>query len=324
MAVPAETVQTFAMFGIREDLSDVISNIAPTETPFYSMCKKGTAKNRSPEWQTDTLADADATNAAIEGDDVAADAVVATVRLKNYTQIMDKTVSVSTTGQAVDTAGRANELKYQVAKNGQELKRDIEARAVGNYASLAGDASTASTMAGAEAWITTNQGTVEAGGTAGGWDGAGIVDAQVNATATIDATEAQLKDVIRLCWAEGGDPTVILVNGEIKQAYSEFTGIATQYRDNPGRSTAKASILAAADVYISDFGTHSIMPDRFMSTRSALVLDPKLWELKFLQPFKTVPLAKTGHNDKRLMSVELTLCSKNELGNGKVVDINAA
>jgi hypothetical protein len=321
MAVPTGTVQTFAMVGIREDLSDVISNISPTETPMYSMARKGRTGSRSPEWQIDTLQAADPDNKTIEGDDVTGDTMQQPTRVKNYVQLMDKVVIVSTTGQAVDAAGRASELKYQVAKSGQELKRDIEARITQNDASVVGAAGTAGEMAGAESWIETNT-SLGATGTVGGFDsGTGLVDAPGDGTQRA-ADEAQLKEVIRECWTAGGDPSVIMVGGFNKQAFSAFSGIATQYKDNGGRSLSRAVILGAADMYVSDFGEHRIIPNRFQRDRTALVLDPSLWELKFLQPFKTVPLAKTGHSDKRLMSAELTLCCKNEAGNGKVADLN--
>jgi len=323
MTVPTGTVQTFAMVGIREDLSDVISNISPTETPFYSMCRKGTAMNRSPEWQTDELDDADPTNAVVEGDDVVADDATPTVRLKNYTQLMDKVVSVSTTGQASDTAGRANELKYQVAKRGQELKRDIEARITQNNASVVGNATTAGEMAGFEAWIETNADR-GAGGASGGFNtSTGLVDAPTDGTPAA-ATEANLKNVIRDVWTAGGDPSIIMTGGFNKQAFSEFTGIATQYKDNGGRSMKRAVILGAADYYVSDFGEHSIIPNRFQRDESALIIDPSLWEIKFLQAFKTTPLAKTGHSDKRMISAELTLCSRNEAGNGIYADLTVS
>ena len=323
MAVPPGTTQTFAMVGIREDLSDVISNISPTETPFYSMCRKERTGSRMPEWQTDTLADADPDNAAIEGDDVVGDAFDPTVRLRNYVQLMDKTVIVSTTGQAVNTAGRADELRYQVAKRGQELKRDIEARITQNGASAPGDAGTAGTMAGAESWITTNADHGAGGSTPGYQSGTGIVPPPVDGTPR-PAAEDDLKNVIRLAWEAGGDPSVIMTGGFNKQAFSAFAGIATQYKDNTARSLSRAVILGAADYYVSDFGEHRIIANRFQRDEAALVLDPSLWSLAFLQPFKTDPLGKTGHSDKRLLSVELTLKSWNEAGNGKVADLTTA
>ncbi len=322
MAVPTGAVQTFAMTGIREDLSDVISNISPTETPFYSMCKKGKTKSRTPEWQIDTLAAASASNAAIEGDDAAGDTMTHPTRVKNVVQLFEKVVVVSTSAQAVDTAGRSSELKYHVAKSGQEVKRDMEASLTTNNASVVGNASTAGELGGAESWIETNV-SFGTGGAVGGFNtGTGIVDAATDGTDRT-VTEAFLKTVIKDCWTAGGDPTMIMVGGSTKQVMSGFAGIATQYKDN-GSSMKRAVILGAADYYVSDFGEHRIVPNRFSRDTTALVLDPKLWSVKFLQPFKTVPLAKTGHSDKRLLSAEMTLCSHNEAGNGKVADITVA
>ena len=322
-SLPTNTVQTFALVGIREDLSDIISNISPTESPFYSMCRKGKTKSRTPEWIIDSLAAATSTNKQIEGYDVEGETGTTPVRVKNIVQLMDKVVSVSTTAQAVDTAGRSSELKYQVAKRGQELKRDIEASITRNNASVVGNASTAGQLGSAESWIETNVDRGATGADGGFNSGTGVVDAPTDGTARA-ATEAQLKAVIRDCWSAGGDPSVVMVGPFNKQAYSAFAGIATQYKDNGGRSMSRAVILGAADYYVSDFGEHKIVPNRFSRDESALVLDPKLWEIKFLQPFKTTPLAKTGHNDKRLLSVELTLCCKNEAGNGIVADLTTS
>ena len=321
MSLPTNTVQTFAMVGIREELTDVITNISPMDVPFYSMCRKGKTKSRNPEWIKDVLASADADNAVVEGYDVTADAGVQPTRLKNYVQLMDKVVSVSTTGQAVESAGRANELKYQVAKKGKELKRDIEARVTGNKASVVGNASTAGKCAGIEAWIETNV-SIAGDGAVGGFDtGTGLVDAATDGTQRA-FTEAMIKEVVRECWSGGGEPDIIMVGPFNKQVASGFAGIATQYKENSGMR--RATILGAADVYVSDFGEHRIVPNRFSRDRTAIALDKDALEIKFLQPFSTTPLAKTGHNDKRLLACEFTLCVKDEAMLGKVADLTTS
>lgn len=320
MTLPTGAVQTFAMVGIREELSDTITNISPMDVPFYSMCRKGKTKSRSPEWLKDTLAAADPTNGQVEGYDVTGDAMVQPTRLKNYVQLMEKVVVVSTTAQAVESAGRESELKYQVAKSGKELKRDMEARLTGNYASVVGNASTAGRCAGIEAWIETNVSTV---GAVGGFDtGTGLVDAATDSTQRA-FTEAMLKEVVREAWSAGGDPDIIMVGPFNKQVASTFAGIATQYKDN-GPGSRRATILGAADVYVSDFGEHRIVPNRFSRDRTALVLDADALEVKFLQPMSTTPLAKTGHSDKRLLSCEFTLCVKDEAMLGKVADLTTS
>lgn len=319
MAVPTGAVQTFAMVGIREELSDVITNISPMDVPFYSMCKKGKTKSRSPEWLKDSLQAADGTNAQVEGDDRTGGTMYQPTRLKNYVQLMDKVVVVSTTAQSVDAAGRSSELKYQVAKSGKELKRDMEARLTGNYASVVGNASTAGKCAGAEAWIETNVSTV---GAVGGFDsGTGLVDAATDSTQRAIA-ESMIKEVVREAWSAGGEPSTMMVGPFNKQAVSAFSGIATQYRENSGQK--RATILGAADVYVSDFGELRIVPNRFQRDRTALLLQPDTWEIKFLQPFSTTPLAKTGHSDKRLLATEFTLCVTDEACNGKIADLTTS
>lgn len=318
MAVPTNTYQTFQTVGIREDLSDTIYNIAPTETPFTSMIRKGKSSTSYTEWQIDTLAAADADNAVIEGDDATTDAAVATTRPGNYVQLMDKVVQVSSTNQAVNAAGRKNEMSYQVAKRGKELKRDIEKMALSKNASVAGNASTARKSGGLGAWLSTNT-DHGATGSAGGFS-AGIVAAPTAGTARA-LTETIFKTVISDTWTAGGDPTKVIVNAAQKKAISAFGGIATLYRDTAG-SKKQASIMGAADLYISDFGEHQIIADRFAPTDTVYCVDPEYWELAHVQPFKTTDLAKTGHSDRKMLSVELTLCSKNEAANGGVYDLS--
>jgi hypothetical protein len=245
------TLQTFAMVGIRESLSDAITNISPEETPFYSMIPKGKTRSRNPEWQKDSLTAVDGDNKQVEGFDVEGDTLTDPTRLRNYVQLQDKTVVVSDTANAVDTAGRSNELNYQVAKEGKSLKRDMEAALTRNNASVAGNASTAGEMGGYLSWIETNSDR-EAGGSDGGYNtGTNIVDAATNGSQRA-STEDQLKTVIKSCWDAGGDPSVIMVGSFQKQKYSAFAGIATQYKDNKGRSMQRAVILGAADAYVSD------------------------------------------------------------------------
>jgi len=339
MTVASNTVQTFAMVGIREDLSDTITMIDPTEVPFYSGISKKSAKNRTPEWQTDSLAAPDPANMNIEGDTAANDAGTQPVRLKNVVQLFDKVVEVSSTAQAVEAAGREDELAYQVLKRGKEIKRDFEARATGNYASVLGAAGTAGQMGGAEAYIKTNVSRGATGSSGGYNTGTGLIVAATDGTLR-QATEALLKDVIQQAWMRGGNPSTIMVNGAMKQKFSGFTGIATQYRDNPG--TKAAVIIAAADIYKSDFGLHSIVPNRFMchgtgrdntwtnkartdiedANRTALVLDMSSWSARFLQPLKTSPLAKLGHSDRKMLAAELTLECADEQKNGVLADID--
>lgn len=122
MANPVGTFLTYQAIGNKEDLANLISNISPTETPFMSMAKKGKATHTKTEWQKDSLRAA-ATNTQVEGDTPSNTTVVPTTRLFNGCQISSYAFNVSGTQRAMDPAGRADELAYQLVKYGKELKR---------------------------------------------------------------------------------------------------------------------------------------------------------------------------------------------------------
>jgi len=335
MSIITNTVQTFGMVGIREELSDRILNIAPTDTPFTSMAKKGKTSSRNPEWQRDTLASPDPTNAQIEGNDLVATSGTTGQpdRLKNIVQLFDKKVTVSDTAIAVNTAGRANELKYQVAKKSKEIKRDMEMRFCGNYASVVGNTSTAGQLGSVESWIATNA-SRGSGGSSGGYDSnTGLTVAATDGTGRT-FTEALLKAAIKAAWDAGGEPDTIMVSGSKKQTFSGFTGIATQF--NQVNDSNKVMLYGAADIYKSDFGQHKVVPNRFIGAgasprsatnglypgQTALILTPSTWEIKFLQPFTVTPLARTGHAEQRLLKTECTLACLEERGNAVVADLS--
>lgn len=319
MAVPTNTVQTFDRVSIREDFTDIISNISPTETPFVSNIGSTIARQRTHEWQTDSLVAADGDNKHVEGDDTAANVAAPTTRLANTTQIFKKSVTISGTSRAVDNAGYADELVYQVEKRGQEIKRDVETRMCGDFAAVTGNSSTASESAGAVAFMRTNanRGTGGADPTLSGK----LVDAASTAGTLRNFTEAQLKDVIQQAWTAGGNVSMALMSGPLKQTASTFAGIADlrkQAGDGP------ATIIGAADVYVSDFGDISFVPSRFTTGRDVLVIDPSLWEVADLRPYQIEELSKTGDSEKRQMLCEKTLVCMNDAGNGVIADVQAA
>lgn len=301
------------MIGILDDLEDEIYNISPVQTPFLSRAKRMKATQTLHEWQTDVLATAVATNSNIEGDDATNDAQVATVRIGNYTQIPDKVILVTGTSRAVKSAGRGDELDYKIAQAGKELKRDMETQLTRNIASAAGSATVARTSASVESWITTNDDR-GASGSQGGYS-AGIVAAPTDGTQRA-FTETIAKNVIQLAWAAGGDPTVIMVGPKNKQVFSGFTGNSTRFDKSEDKS-----VTASVDVYVSDFGTHQIVANRFSRDRSALFLDMDYWGVAYLRPFQTKPLAKTGDSDRVQLLSEYCLVSKNEAASGIAADL---
>ena len=313
MAQPTNTFDTYDSVGEREDLSDVIYSISPTDTPFISSAAKTKATAVLHEWQTDALAAAATNNAVIEGDEATLDAVSATTRLSNSSQIMDKTVVITGTQEAVDKAGRASELAYQIAKKAKELKRDMEATVTGNQAEVTGNASTARKFGSLGAWIETND-DLGASGSSGGSGNTARTDGTQRAF-----TEASLKTVIKSVWNEGGDPSMIMVGPFNKQKLSGFTGNSTRFD-----AGADATLYTSVDVYASDFGQLQVVPNRFSRDRDAYVLDMNYFAIAFLRDFSMHELSKTGDSEKRQLLVEATLESRNEKASGLVADLTTS
>ena len=311
------TFTAHSAIGQREDLIDVIYSISPTETPIMSSLPRTKATAVSHEWQTDSLAAASTANAAVEGADATSATLTPTVRLSNFTQIVQKTVQVSGTLDAVNKAGRRSERAYQLAKASSELKRDMEAIITANQGRSAGSSSTARTLGALLSWIKTN--TSEGTG--------GAVPAPSGVSTRTDGTqrafqESFLKTVVASVFDSGGSPTMLVVGSALKQKVSTFAGIAAQRYMAP--SNEPTTIIGAADVYLSDFGTLSCIPDRFCRNRDAFILDPEYAALAYLRPFQTNDLAKAGDSEKTQLLCEFTLEMRNEAAHGAVYDLDPA
>lgn len=316
-SVPGGTFTGYAAIGEREDLQDIIYDISPMDTPFMSNAGRGRASAVFHEWQTDELAAASSTNAQVEGDDYNADTATPTVRLGNYTQISAKAPRVTGTLRAVNTAGRRDELSYQIAKRGRELKRDIESALLGLQAADDGSAATARSLAGVASWLFNNQvkkGTAATTPTV--TSGAPTTAPTAGTAATF--VEADLKSIVKQCWDNGGNPTVIMTGSFNKQVASGFAGIGTQFRDVQPSEVMPGSIVGAADIYISDFGQHQIVANRFMPSGNVYALDMEYFEVAYLRPIQQEDLAKTGDSDRKLLIAEYTLCAKEPKSSGKI------
>ena len=317
MTVPTNTYSRYGAIGVREDLSDVIYDISPTDTPVMSSIGKAKATQTNHEWQTDVLAAATTANALIEGDDATAASISPTVRVGNFTQIVGKTIQVSGTLEAVDKAGRKSEKAYQLARAASEIKRDIETIITGNQAKTNGTINSAARKMGSLlSYITSNVSKGSAGTNPTG-DGSDIR----SDTTTRTFLESMLKDVAQQIFEDGGTPKLLVVPPGLKATVSGFTGVAEQRYVTGAEPT---TIVAAAGAYLSDFGLISIVPDRFMRSTDALMLDPEYAALAYLRPFQTNDLAKTGDSEKTQILAELTLEVRNEKAHGGIFDVKAA
>ena len=326
MTSAADSNRTYDVRTIREDLQDALISISPTETPFMSAIGTKSVSNTLYEWPVINLASPSSTNRVIEGEDSPGnDAPTNALRLSNYTQISDKVVEVSSTAEAVNGAGDAQTLAKQIAYKLKELKRDMETMMLDNVAASAGTVSAARATAGLPAFLRTNvsRGTgspVGANGTLSGTTNGFPNAAATDAGTTRELTETLLRTVIAQCWTNGAEPSIIMVGAGAKQKISQaFTGSATRYRD-----ISDKKIVAAVELYVSDFGELQVVPNRWQRIRDVFVLDPSYARVAFLQRTKQEELAKTGHSERRLISVEYGLQVDNEAAHGIIADINPA
>jgi len=319
MALPTNTFSTFSAIGNREDLTDAIYNIDPTETPFASAIPRVKATGVLHEWQTDGL-DAATNMGFLEGDDATAHTATPTERLTNNCQIFRKVVSVSRTQRTVLSAGRRDEYAYQLTKRGKELKRNIEVALTGSHGKSAGALASARYLGGAETWLTKANGSIHlwTGGTeTTPGNGVTIIDGTPTAIGPT-ALEPFVQTVIGNLWDNGSDANVLMGGRLGKQAMSQMTGIATRYREVP--KGEEAAIIGGADLYVSNFGEYVIVPNRFMRASSLLFLDYDYWSIAELDPIQVIPLAKTGDSDRAMMVCELTLECRNPKASAKIAD----
>ena len=294
----ATAFKTYDAVAIREDLSDVIYDISPTDTPFMSsIAGKGSVSNTLFEWQTDALAAAVINNYHVEGADAGTAATTVTARITNQTQISKKVVEVSGSHEAVNNAGKKSELAHQLAKASKELKRDMEGSLLADNAAAAGNASTARETRGAANFIATN-----------------VTDAGSSSTHAA-VVEADILAVAESTWTAGGEPSTILLGATNKKLVTAMSGRADAIRSVADGNT---TIQNAVDVYVSDFGTFNIMLDRFCDQDVVYFLDHDMWSVDYLRDFQTVDIARAGDGEKKMLLVEYGLRCGNEAANGKI------
>lgn len=314
MAQPTNTFDSYDAKGIREDLSDVIYDISPEETPFYTACAKAKATNTLHEWQTDALRSS-ADNAHIEGDDTIAEARTSTVRLNNRTQIFKNAVVIPGTDAGLNKAGRAREMAYQVLKIAKEQKLDIEKAMFANQAKVAGDATTARRMAGVPAWLTTNT-NFQSGSSGADPTGDGSNARTDDGTPTA-FSQTKFDSVMQSIWVQGGKPDSVYLSAFQMNVALGFTGNNNQ-RSN---ITAEAEkVIKHMAVYVTPWGTVEFKPTRENRARDVFVLQDDMWAVGVLRATKNEELAKTGDNEKRQVVTELTLVCRNEKSSGGIYD----
>ena len=311
MASPTNTFTSFDAVGIKEDLQDVIYDISPEETPFYSACAKVKARNTFHEWQTDALR-ASAANAHVEGDVTTADVRAATSRLGNYTQIFKNAVIIPGTDEGLDKAGRAKEMAYQTLKIAKEQKLDIEKALFANNAREAGSSVAARELAGLPSWVVTN---IDEAGDATVATGDGT-DARTDGTAAA-FDQARFDGVMQSIWEAGGKPDTVYLSAFQQNKALAFAGNNNQ-RSN---ITAEAEkVVKHMSVYVTPWGTVKFVPSREQRGSDVFVIQDDMFAVGVLRPTKNEALAKDGDYEKRQVLTELTLVAKSEASSGAIYD----
>lgn len=325
MAQAANTFETYDAVGNREELADKIWMLTPEETPFMALVGRKSVSSVHPEWQTDALASPDTSNNQPEGNDWTYDPIVATTRIGNYTQISEKSFQISRTQENTNKAGRKSELGREGGKKATELKIDMEVIGLSNQASSAGSGNGATnrTLAGFRAWLTTND-DLGSGGASGSFSN-GIQSVATNGTQR-EITKALIDSTMLSTVNAGGKPTVAMMSNRNKTVVSRFLDDAdvVPLRKEVGKGAA--TIVGAADAYLTDFGLLTFVPNVQMTragtlvARNVFLIDPNMVTYGIFDDIQVHKPAKTGDAEKRVLNVEYTLIVNNEAAHGVIAD----
>ena len=312
MAIVTNALSTYTAKGDREDLSDVIYNISPTETPLMTAIGRRNVTNVTFDWQTAALP-AVSTTAALEGGELSRAASTVTVRASNICQIQLRDATVTGSQQASNAAGRASEMAFQLSIMSKALKRDVEKNISIQNGQTAGDATTARKTRSWESWISTN-----ASRGSGGANAANATSAPTDGTQRA-FTEAILKTLLSTCYTNGAEPTMLVVGPFNKQTVSGFTG-----RSSARQVVDAETIEAAVSIYASDFGDMKVIPSRWTRERSALLVDPEYAAVSYFRNFQRVDIGNIGDAETNMLVVEFGLEMRNEAAMGIVADLNTS
>jgi hypothetical protein len=296
-------ITTYEAVGIKEDISDVITNISPTKTPFQSAIGNEKVTQTLFQWQEDSLRNV-AVNAVAEGADASDATIVPTVMRSNVTQILQETVKVSGTMDVVSTYGRAKESAYQLAKSSAQVKRDLENAYVGTkQTKVTGDDTTptARKCAGYQAQIAAGSIT---------YTGAG--------PAPLD--EPHLLTALQNAYTAGADPSTVSVTPSNSLIVAAFAKASGRYRTINDGSDTNTKVVNAVDLYVSPFGPVRVIINRFQATGDTLIYDPSMWSKATLRPWFRETLAKTGDSLRQQIVGEFSLKHKNFAASSLVVE----
>lgn len=323
MAIVANTFVTTGSKTNREELADVVNRITPEETPIYSAIAKETAESTHPEWSIDELTPPGA-NVQTEGDEYIFDAITPPSRVGNYTQIFRKSFVISNTQEAVRDAGSALKVKYQKAKKGVELRKDVEYSIISNVGSVGG---ATRVSGGLPSWITTNASRGATGANGGFNSGTGLTAPATNGTQRA-FTKSLLDAAMGAAYGAGANVTDLVVSPYVRSVFDTFMNDSSVAQSHITVSaTGENTILATADIYRGPYGKIAVKPNRVMATnasvaRNAFLIDRDMLSWKWLRRIaEDKDIAKTGDAQKRVLIGEGCLAPKNQAGLAVVADL---
>ena len=323
---------------INEDVMQKIFDISKIPLPFTDLVGSTTHKNERFDWVVDELRAPDVTNARVDGSDAGDAAVAGGARVGNHSQISDEVIAVSYRADASDTVGRTKELAYRITRGNQQIRRDVEAIALNNQASVAGTDEVAGVTGGLPSWIeTTVMNADGSAATAGGHNMTTGLTVKANVgdgSAATGLSFQAVKDAIQGVYEEGGEVTHLMSNPGVIGALSSYmfdneARVATLTSDQGAPANSKATALSSVNVLVSDFGTIKLVPNRLQpldenGNAIAFLLDPEYVSLSYLEGYRTDTLAKTGLAEKRQISVDWGLRVHTEKAHGMIVNIDPA
>lgn len=327
MTIALNTFLTFGSKRNREEFSNAIYMITPEDTPFISNIGRDSVESVHPEWSTDTLVAPNVNNAVVQGDEFTYGAIQPTARVGNYTQISRKEYLVSRTQEKTLKAGPQSELGRQRRKKGSELRKDMEAIVLSNQASLPGSAAVAPLLGGLPTWLTSNVDRGTAGANGGFNQGTGLTVAATPASAQRAFTLTILRTLIVKAYTNGGTPNMLMLSPYLKTVFSGFMSDPSLAQQRMATGTRRqATLVGAADTYLSDFGTIDVVPNRVLGTSGPLasnawLIDPDMVSLGMFDDVQEITPAKTGDATKKVLITEYTLRVYTEAAHGVAADL---
>lgn len=314
--IVTEAFSTYDAQANREDLSDIIYNIDPFDTPMMTAAGRRNISNIVFDWQTENLPAVD-TTAKVEGFELGDDRApgTPTVRLSGVAQINERDATVTGTQNAANPAGKRKEMAHQMALAGKALKRDMETIMFGTIQDeTLGNATTARTTFALANWVVSNADEASDATTAI----PGTKTPRVAGTPRA-LTETMLDNVLESCYTNGAEPTLLFVNAWNKRVTSQFTG-----RDTARQNIAANKVINSVTVYASDFGTIKILPSRFILGSAAFLMDPSYYRVAFYRNFQRQSMGRIGDADTEMILAEYGLQVDNEAAHGVIQDLVAA